>query len=198
MSVTVGAVVLAGGAARRMGGVDKLAIAVGESTLLDRVLSAARPLCHRLVVVGPRRPTSVPGVEFTLERDRAGGPVPAVLAGAGILAGEIDVALVLAGDLPLVTTAALARLVAFLESATETHAAAALDERGTPNPLFAAYRAPVLEAAAGRALGEGDRAARLLPAATSVVDLGGEATLNVNRPADLRRARRLLTAARGG
>lgn len=178
-----------------MGGVDKLALLAGGSTLLDRVLAAARPLCQRLVVVGPRRATSVEGVDFMVEREPGGGPVPAVLAGAEVLAGEVAVVLVLAGDLALVTTAVLARVLAALDPSRD--AAAALDERGTPNPLLAAYRTAALQAAARRGWGRGDRAARLLPAATTVVDLGDEAILNVNRPGDLRRAQTLLTARAG-
>ncbi|MDQ2826873.1 MAG: nucleotidyltransferase family protein, partial [Actinomycetota bacterium] len=45
-----------------MGGVDKASLPVGGVPLLDRVLAAARPVCDRLVVVGPARPTTVPGV----------------------------------------------------------------------------------------------------------------------------------------
>lgn len=192
--VAVGAVVVAGGAARRMGGIDKLALEAGGSTLLDRVLAAARPLCRRMVVVGPGRPTSVGGVEFVSEREPGGGPVPAVLTGAAVVAGDVDVVLVLAGDLPLVTSAALRRLVAPL-GGSPSEAAAALDERGAPNPLLAAYRTRALLASGA---GSGDRAARLLPSALTVVDLGEEATLNVNRPDDLWRAQVLLGATGGG
>ena len=190
--VAIGAVVVAGGAARRMGGIDKLMLEAGGSTLLDRVLAAARPLCRRVVVVGPRRPTSVPAVEFVSEREPGGGPVPAVLAGAEVVARDVDVVLVLAGDLPLVTTPALSRLVTRLDLA-KCATAASVDDRGGPNPLLAAYRTSALLASGG---GRGDRAARLLPAAVTIVDLGDEATLNVNRPADLRRAQVLLAGSR--
>ena len=44
--------VLAGGAARRMGGVDKTALQIGGRTLLDRTLSAVAT-ADPLVVVGP-------------------------------------------------------------------------------------------------------------------------------------------------
>ncbi|MYU19520.1 NTP transferase domain-containing protein, partial [Streptomyces sp. SID8361] len=53
------AVILAGGAARRLGGVDKPALRVGGRALLDRVLDACRG-AGRTVVVGPRRPTVRP------------------------------------------------------------------------------------------------------------------------------------------
>jgi molybdopterin-guanine dinucleotide biosynthesis protein A len=77
----IAGLVLAGGAGRRMGGVDKAALSVGGVTLLDRVLGAARPVCDRLLVVGPDRPTAVDGVRFVQEAEPGGGPVPAVAAG---------------------------------------------------------------------------------------------------------------------
>lgn len=180
-----------------MGGVDKLALAAGGPSLLDRVLAAARPLCRRLVVVGPRRPTTVGGVCFLQEREPGGGPLPAVLAGFEEVGNDVDVALVLAGDLPLVTTSALDRLLAALDDDPRSEAAAASDDRGAPNPLLAAYRGDVLRSAAEPSGGRGQPARRLLPDAVAVVDLGAEATLNVNRPVDLQRARALLASGGG-
>ena len=48
------AVVLAGGAARRLGGTDKPALRVDERTLLEHVVAAVAG-AGRIVVVGPRR-----------------------------------------------------------------------------------------------------------------------------------------------
>ncbi|MGH9266111.1 MAG: NTP transferase domain-containing protein [Acidimicrobiales bacterium] len=175
-------VVLAGGEARRMGGVDKASVRVGGVTLLDRVLGAARPVCDRLVVVGPPRPTAVEGVAFVLEPEPGGGPVPAVLTGVRSSPG-CDVAVVLATDLPFLQTDDLRRLLTLVDE-PGAEAAAAVDERG-PNPLLAAYRVPeLLGRAAGLGLGTGSPAGRLLPDAPASVDLG-PATFNVNRPADL-------------
>jgi molybdopterin-guanine dinucleotide biosynthesis protein A len=182
-------VVLAGGAGGRMGGVDPAGLRVGGVTLLDRVLAAARPVCDRLVVVGPARGSEVVDVEFTLEKEPGGGPVPAVLAGvhaAGPAAA--GVALVLATDLPLLTTDHLRRLLRALHD-SGVEAAAAADEGG-PNPLLAAYRVPeLLELAAG--LGPGARAGLLLPDPVAPVDLG-PGTFNVNRPDDLAAAELLV------
>lgn len=188
---TVEAIVLAGGAARRMGGVDKLALEVGGSTLLDRVLRAVRPLCRRLAIVGPRRPTTVGDVRFVNEDTPGRGPAAGVMAGFAALTGT-ELAFVLAGDLPMVTTSCLARLVDALDEDPGHQAAAALDDRGAPNPLLAVYRCGALRSAASRGLGQGGPAARLLPDALAAVDLGGHATLNVNSPSDLRRAEALL------
>jgi len=185
----LGGVVPAGGASRRMDGVDKLSLEVGGRTLLDRVLAAACAVCDRLVVVGPSRPTAVPNVTFAVEAVPGGGPVPAVAAGLDLL-DDADVVLVLAADLPLLTGAALRMLLDALVD-DEEEAAAARDHQGRPNPLLAAYAANRLGARSA-GLGPGTPAAALLPAVTALVDLGPEATLNVNGPEDLERARALV------
>ncbi len=190
----MGAVVVAGGAARRMGGIDKLALEAGGSTLLDRVLRVVRPLCRPLVVVGPPRATAVDGLTTVQEHPPGGGPLPAVMVGLRAV-GDAELVFVLAGDLPMVTTTDLARLLAAIEQDPKLEAAAARDERGAPNPLLAVYRSATLRSATSRGPLHGGPAARLLPRALRVVDLGGHATLNVNRPSDLRRAEALLAMA---
>ncbi|MGI8983704.1 MAG: molybdenum cofactor guanylyltransferase [Acidimicrobiales bacterium] len=182
MAEPVAAIILAGGAGRRMGGADKAALVVGGTTLLDRVLAAARPVCDALVVVGPARPTAVAGVRFLQESEPGGGPVPAVAAGLAA-APDAGVVFLLATDLPLLATAHLRRLLAALAGAGEGVEAAAADDHGGPNPLLAAYAAPALRRRAAT-LGAGARAGALLPAGAVTVDLGN-ATLNVNRPEDL-------------
>ncbi len=165
-----------------MGSVDKATLRVGGITLLDRVLGAARPVCDQLVVVGPPRPTKVPGVTFVTEDTPGGGPVPAVLAGVEA-AAACEVVLVLATDLPLLTTDGLRRLLDALVGSDGEAVAAA--DAGGPNPLLAAYRVPALvERIAELGLREGSPASRLLPVSTPTLDLG-PATLNVNRPEDL-------------
>lgn len=186
MPAPVAGLVLAGGAGRRMGGVDKAALAVAGVTLLDRVLAAARPVCDRLVVVGPVRPTGVAGVVFVREEAPGGGPVPAVAAGLAAVPGA-GVVLVVACDLPLLRTDDLRRLLAALAGGA---GAAAASGEGGPNPLLAVYAAPALRARAG-ALGAGARARALLPPDVVTVDLG-RAILNVNRPEDLAAAERLV------
>ena len=186
----VAGIVLAGGAGRRMGGVDKAALVVGGVTLLDRVLGAARPLCDALVVVGPVRPTGVAGVTFVLEAEPGGGPAPAVAAGLAAVAGA-GVVLVLAADLPRLETDHHRRRLGALDAGAE---AAAAEDEGGPNPLLAAYVAPALAARAA-ALGAGARAASLLPAGVVTVDLGRRAALNVNSPDDLAAAERSAAPA---
>jgi len=161
--------------------VDKTAMDVAGATMLDRVLAAARPRCGRLVVVGPARPTAVIGVDFVREPAPGGGPAAAVAAGVAAVGPGADVVLVVAADLPLLTPADLDRLLDGLAADPEVDAVAARDHGGRPHPLLAAYRAAAIDVTGG----PGSAAAGLLPRRTAVVDLGPEATLNVNSPADL-------------
>ncbi|CAM3939200.1 molybdenum cofactor guanylyltransferase [Nocardiopsis rhodophaea] len=89
------AVILAGGAARRMGGADKPGMDVGGATLLERV-AAAVPDAERLIIVGPHR--SSPPAHYVREDPPGGGPVPALRA--GFAAVEAPFCALLAGDLP--------------------------------------------------------------------------------------------------
>lgn len=179
-----------------MGGRDKTALRLGGQSLLDLVLSAARPLSRSLIVVGPRRPTEVTGVTFLSEPAPGGGPVPAVAAALDMVEDD-SVVLVLAADLPLLTSADLRLLVGALGREPARRAAAARDHRQRPNPLLAAYRATHLRAAVaslgpGAGVATGVAAAELLPPDALVVDVGPLAGFNVNAPEDLRRAGELL------
>lgn len=157
MTTRYDAVVLAGGAARRLGGTDKPALPVGGLMLLDRVLAACAA-ADGTVVVGPRRPTVRP-VRWAREEPPGGGPVPALAAGLAALsaigppaagpaggsggsgAPVADVVVVLAADLPFLTAAtvgALADAAAGAGSAAE--GVVLTDADGRDQPLAAAYR----------------------------------------------------------
>ncbi|MFC0100654.1 molybdenum cofactor guanylyltransferase [Micromonospora marina] len=102
------AILLAGGAARRMGGVDKPARAVGGRSMLHRVLGAVADADQR-IVVGSSGPVPE-GVRTTREEPPGGGPVAATAAGLALLDPGTTTVAVLAADLPLLTTAAVAGL----------------------------------------------------------------------------------------
>lgn len=111
-------IVLAGGAARRLGGADKPSLSVGGRPLLDRVLAAC-PDAAITVVVGPRRPATR-AVVHALEDPPGGGPLAAL--DAGLRHTTAPTVLVLSADLPFLTTATVRCL---LEAATRTDGAAA-------------------------------------------------------------------------
>lgn len=93
------AVVLAGGAGRRLGGVDKAALDVGGSTLLERVLTAVEH-ARRTVVVGPERSTARPVI---WAREALPGSGPAAALGAGMRLVRSPWVVVVACDLPHLT-----------------------------------------------------------------------------------------------
>lgn len=103
------AVVLAGGAGRRLGGTAKPALPVGGEPMLHRVLAAVADAEPR-VVVGPASLPVPPGVARTQERPPGGGPVPAAAAGLALVPPEVAYLALLAADLPLLTAAAVGRL----------------------------------------------------------------------------------------
>ncbi|MFI7247581.1 molybdenum cofactor guanylyltransferase [Micromonospora chalcea] len=121
------AVVLAGGAARRMGGVDKPARPVGGRPMLHRVLAAVADADQR-IVVGPSGP--VPdGVRTTREEPPGGGPVAAIAAGLALLDPGTTTVALLAADLPLLTAAAVTELRRALDVPTRAMSPAPAAER---------------------------------------------------------------------
>lgn len=150
MTTGFDAVVLAGGAARRLGGADKPAVRVGGHTLLDRVLAACAA-AGDTVVVGPRRPTARP-VRWAREDPPGGGPLPALAAGIAALDAarrsteEPEAVLVLAADLPFLTADTVTALLAALIRAEDgggadlPEAVMLTDSGGREQPLTAVYR----------------------------------------------------------
>ncbi|MFD3500434.1 NTP transferase domain-containing protein [Streptomyces sp. NPDC058678] len=133
------AVVLAGGAARRLGGADKPAVRVGGRALLDRVLAACADARGTVVVAAPR-PTARP-VTWAREDPPGGGPVAAL--DAGLRRTTADEVVVLSADLPFLGEATVRRLLTALR-ATGTEGVLLTDADGRDQPLVAAYRAPAL------------------------------------------------------
>lgn len=130
------AVVLAGGAARRLGGADKPGVRVGGRALLDRVLSACADAVGTVVVADPR-PTVRP-VRWAREEPPGGGPLAAL--DAGLRHTTSDVVLVLSADLPFLGGEAVRRLLDALETGAARDGVLLTDPTGHDQPLVAAYR----------------------------------------------------------
>ncbi|MFE9020315.1 NTP transferase domain-containing protein [Streptomyces sp. NPDC007808] len=142
------AVVLAGGAARRLGGADKPGLRVGGRALLDRVLTACADAGTTVVVADPRS-TARP-VTWAREDPPGGGPLAALDAGLRHTRAERIV--VLSADLPFLDEGTVRRLLAALRTGG-ADGALLTDADGRDQPLVAAYRAPALRrelAALGR------------------------------------------------
>ncbi|MER5899020.1 NTP transferase domain-containing protein [Streptomyces mirabilis] len=140
------AVVLAGGAARRLGGADKPGLRVGGRPLLDRVLAACATATTTVVVAAPRE-TARP-VEWAREEPPGGGPLAALDAGLRHISAEHVV--VLSADLPFLDQATVRRLLDALRTGDAPQGPARpdgvllTDPDGRDQPLVAAYRADAL------------------------------------------------------
>jgi molybdopterin-guanine dinucleotide biosynthesis protein A len=135
--VTVPGLLLTGGASRRMGA-DKASLVVVGERLADRSARVLTEVCTPVFEVGPGH-TDLDSVR---EEPPGGGPLSAIAAGGRALRdrGLSGPALILAVDLPLITSAALAFLRDFPGPDTVVPFVA-----GQPQPLCARYSAGALE-----------------------------------------------------
>lgn len=187
-----GAVVLAGGSARRLGGIDKAAVQVGGVPLLDGVVAAAYDAgASPVVVVGPRR-TTAREVVWTREVPAGGGPVAALAAGLDALAPGTDAVLLLAVDLPH-ARGLVARLALEVEPSTfaEAEAVVAIDGDGRLQSLAGIYLVEPLRAAIDRTAAVGPLAGAPLRAVVEPLRRRSvrapDHTADIDTPADLAR-----------
>jgi molybdopterin-guanine dinucleotide biosynthesis protein A len=138
-------VILTGGTAVRLNGVDKASIEVGGVTLLERALATTMAAVE-VVVVGPEVPTSRP-VTWAREAPAGGGPAAGLLAGLDRFVRAPDLVCVLAVDMPRVHPGTVARLTWAVEADPELHGALLVDPSGRRQPLAGVYRRSSLEAA---------------------------------------------------
>ena len=196
--------VLAGGRSRRMGGGEKALLRLGGATLLERVLTAARPLGLPVRVVAGTPPSpqlraaAAAGSDLGIAGDRYPGQGP---LGGLLTAFEVDSpkrVLALACDLPFLTSPLLEFL---LEQSQADCDAAVPEDRTGLQPLCAVYRdtcRPLLhQSLAGGKLGVSAfarslRLRLLRPGEYGHLDPHGMAFANVNTPEDLAAAERFL------
>ncbi|MGQ4614356.1 NTP transferase domain-containing protein [Nocardia sp. R7R-8] len=187
------AIVLAGGRASRMGGVDKPAIVIGGRSMLDVALAAVDS-CTRTVVVGPHRPQLAPEIIQVREVPPGSGPVAAIGTGLRALRSAAPLVVVLAADLPFLSPWTVAQLV---RHATESGADAvfAADESGRPQYLIGVWRRSALAAALDRldALINQPMKA-LVPASAAIIPLSGVGDCDTE--AEVRQARAVVDAPR--
>lgn len=160
-------IILAGGEGRRMGGVDKAAVALNGRTLLDHLLDELGD-AHHIIVVSPH---DIAGVSTTTEDPPLGGPVAGIAAGATGLATTERFTAVLAVDAPH-----SARLLPRLQAAIgDADVAVTVARDGWIQPLCAVWQTTSLLTAL-RELGEvRNRPARaLLKVARRVIQVPGD------------------------
>jgi molybdopterin-guanine dinucleotide biosynthesis protein A len=133
------AVVLAGGAARRMGGVSKPNRTIGGRPLLLRVLDAAEQASPRIVVGPPDLAPLLPEhTSLTIEHGQQTGPVAGLAAGVAQLPPGVTRVAVLSCDLPFLTAAVLNGLSTLVDGDAEV--AVLADEQRRPQWLAAMWR----------------------------------------------------------
>jgi molybdopterin-guanine dinucleotide biosynthesis protein A len=185
-------VVLAGGTASRLGGVDKAGLVVGGVRLLDRVLAAGAGAGRR-VVVGPVRVTAH-SVVWCREDPPGGGPVAGLGAGLGFV--EASLVAVLAVDLPLVDQATITTLLA---AAAGHDGAMGVDLAGHDQPLLAVFDVAALRSVLAETT---PLAGASMRSVLSRLDLArvtiGEAAMDCDSWADVGRAETAVLATPGG
>lgn len=168
--------VLAGGGARRLGGVDKITLPLDGLSSLERLLADCDDAA-RIVAVGPSRKLSS-AVIWCREEPAGSGPLAGVAAALRHVSADIVV--VAAGDMPFLGTAK-DRLLRALEENPHAEAAVLRDDGGVRQPLAAAYARPALVRRM-QDLGEvNDLPARLLLEGLTLIDVtAGHAAVDVD------------------
>jgi molybdopterin-guanine dinucleotide biosynthesis protein A len=186
------AAILAGGQARRLGGIDKSALLVHGTSILDRQLGVLRALTpHILIVASDEHRYREAGVPVVSDCIRGAGSLGGLYT--ALMEAPTDQLVVMACDMPFLTAPFLTRLAALGAGAD---AAMPRDARGL-HPLCAAWarraaphlreridqkRLRIIDALDGLDIREMD------PGELAGFDPYGTLLLNVNTPDDYARA----------
>jgi molybdopterin-guanine dinucleotide biosynthesis protein A len=191
----VAGAILAGGLARRMGGLDKSSLSFDGQRIIERQIAVLRDITRSIVIVG-----GDPGRFADL-----GVPVvPDAVAGAGalggiytaLLASEQPRTLVVACDMPFLSAALLSRLV----QPSTADVVMPRTQDGL-QPLCAVYAARCAAAVRQRiergllkaaSLAEAVRVEEIGPGELATYDPDGLMFVNVNTPHDYERAKDLM------
>ena len=196
-------VLLAGGQSRRMGGGDKCLRALGGRTILDHVITRARPQVCGLVLNANGDPARFADCALPIAPDTVegfAGPLAGVLAGldwAAEHAPDCDWLASFATDAPFMPEDLVARLLSAVESEGADLACAMSD--GRTHPVFGLWPLRLREDLRAAMLEEDIRKVDLwtgrhkLAVAGFEVD-GIDPFFNANRPEDLEVAETWLRA----
>lgn len=183
-------IILAGGAARRMGGRNKALLEVGGVPILERILRVLKPLCWEVLLVAKDPETFRRwGDRVRLIHDQEPLASPAVGLRCGLAASSLDYNLVVGTDLPFLDGTFLGELC----RRARGYDACLPRWRDRPEPLLAVYHRRCLEPLEEQ-LATGEQALwKLLPRLrVRYVECEGTAPplsfFNINRPEDLERA----------
>ena len=192
-------VILAGGQGRRLGGVDKASLMLGNATLHEIVADKLSGACRSLIVVAPDKPVwaDSAGIRFIPDATSSGGKS---LGPAGGLLGALRHLASYAPAGRLVTAPVDApffpeTVAGILSGAIRDEPGAIVRANGRLQPVFGIWSAAVLADMERLVFGANERAlyriVESLRAAIVDVETGDGAFLNINTPEDLERARKL-------
>lgn len=200
MSLSVTAAIIAGGLAERLGGLDKWDLEVGGKRILDRQLSVLGHVAEHILIVSndPSR-FRTSGLRVCADLIPGAGPLGGVYT--ALVRSPTTRTLVVACDLPFLTTAFLRHLTARARGT----AALVPWTAGGPEPLCAMYDQACAEPIRAR-LARGERrvsdlahamrVTRIEPSEVAPFDRDGTLFLNVNTPDDHTRAIALVARHR--
>jgi molybdopterin-guanine dinucleotide biosynthesis protein A len=184
--------VLAGGKSSRMG-TDKYALEIGGETFLERAVNVLKPVCETVKIVlndDQGVETDQPVIRDIYKGRGAPGGIHAALTNC-----ETKFAVILAVDLPNVSTEALENLTNIALASNKYIAFVPRQTDGKPQPLCAVYRAKYCLAMLEKLLSENDSVAvkdfldQIAPKYIEANRLSADENLlfNVNSPADFQR-----------
>lgn len=202
-SGTLGAILLAGGRATRVGGAAKPLFEVGGRTLLTRTVDAVTAAgSTRLVIAGPSMPVGMEDhapIEWAQEDPPFGGPAAGIVAALRVWDEDPEWMLVLACDLPRVD-AAVPRLIAGIGlRPSHIDGVCLADASSRPQWLTGLYRTAALRRGADALPAEGrDASVRALlgDLAIAVSTVSEHIAADIDTWEDLRDARRRLDGPR--
>jgi molybdopterin-guanine dinucleotide biosynthesis protein A len=182
------AAILAGGHARRLGGINKGALDIGGAAIADRQLEVLRSVARDVFVVGhPDDVWAARGLRVVPDEIVDAGPLGGIYT--ALLHSPAERTLVVGCDMPFIAADVLERLAA-VDGADVVVARSA---RGL-EPLCAIYSRACAGDIRAR-LERGEYEASTLPAGFRVAEVGVERALvfvNVNTPHDYERAKGLV------
>jgi len=192
------AAVLAGGHARRFGGVDKAALTLGGEPIIARLAAVLRRVTSHVFAVGDRHGSAAAaGLDVVDDAVDHGGALAGIYT--AIVASPCERTLVVGCDMPFLTEAFLRHLARF----EEADAVMPRTDAGY-EPLCAIYGRACATPILAR-LARGERQAAVRPEGVQVVEVGpaelaawnpdGLLFVNVNTPHDYARAERIIARA---
>jgi molybdopterin-guanine dinucleotide biosynthesis protein A len=182
------AAILAGGHARRLGGVNKGTLTIGTTAIIDRELDVLRALATDVFVVGREDPAwDARGLRVVHDEMPDAGPLGGIYT--AIRHSPCERTLVVACDMPFLSSAFLLRMAAV----DDVDLVIPRSERGY-EPLCAIY-SRTCEGDIHARLTRGEYEASTLPVGIRIaeIDVGNDLVfVNINTPHDYERAKGLI------